>query len=173
MEAMIRDVLDFARGRLGGGIPIAPRSCDLGVLCTEAVAEMKQAYPTRLVTFEGSGDLRGEWDPSRIEQVLSNLLGNALQHGVGAIHMTSSLDGDEVVMTVHNQGLPIPAAQVSTLFEPFSTQVRGVPRLRDGLGLGLYIASEITRAHRGSLSVSSAAGEGTTFVVRLPRRAPN
>lgn len=169
MEAMIRDVLDFARGRLGGGIPIKSTACDLGVVCTEVVAEIKQAYPGRVVTFEGLGDLRGEWDPDRIEQVLSNVLGNAIQHGVGAIHVTSRADGHDVVTTVHNQGVPIPASRIPTLFEPFSAQVCGVTGVRDGLGLGLYIASEIIRAHGGSISVSSRQDEGTSFVIRLPR----
>lgn len=169
MEAMIRDVLDFARGRLGGGIPVTSTTCNLGLVCTDVVAEIKQAYPGCVVTFESLGDLRGEWDPSRIEQVLSNVLSNAVQHGTGAIHMTSHADGPDVVTTVHNRGVPIPASRIATLFEPFSAEVHGVIEVRDGLGLGLYIASEITRAHGGSISVSSLHGEGTTFVIRLPR----
>jgi signal transduction histidine kinase len=169
IEAMIRDVLDFARGRLGGGIPVAVRPCDLGVICADAVAEMQQAQPARELSFEASGDLCGEWDPSRVEQVLSNLLGNAITHGTGGIRVTTRGDADEVVTTVHNHGAPIPAALIPTLFEPFTGQVVGTPRVRNGLGLGLYIASEIVHAHGGKISVTSQQGEGTTFVIRWPR----
>lgn len=169
MVAMIDDVLDFARGRLGGGIPLAVTTADLGELCDEAVAEMKLANPGRLVTFEAAGDLRGNWDPARVAQVLSNLLGNAIKHGVGAIHVTSRTDGADVVTTVHNEGPAIPAALLPILFEPFTGQAPGMPGVRDGLGLGLYIASEIVRAHEGSISMTSTEDQGTTVSVRWPR----
>ena len=174
MEVMIRDVLDFARGRLGGGIPVAPTWCDLRGICEEVVEEMKQAYPARTMSFEAVGDLRGEWDPDRVEQVLSNLLGNAVAHGVGPILVTSRAEGDEVVTTVHNQGPPIPAAMIPTLFEPFNSTARvpGKSGELQGLGLGLYIASEIVHAHGGTISVSSVQGEGTDFAIRWPRTHP-
>ena len=175
MESMIRDVLDFARGRLGDGIPVAPIACDMRRLGNEMVAEMMQAYPTRTISFEAVGDLRGEWDPNRVEQVLSNLIGNAVTHGEGRIRATGRDEGDEVVMTVHNQGAPIPAAVIPTLFEPFTRVAQAVEGKQpgpEGLGLGLYIASEIVRAHGGTISVSSIEGDGTTFAIRRPRRVP-
>ena len=98
-------------------------------------------------------------------ELLSNLLGNAVTHGTGPILVTSHGDGDAVVTTVHNEGPPIAAELLASLFEPFT----GTHRI-DGLGLGLYIASEIAHAHGGTIAVSSVEGSGTTFAVRLPRR---
>lgn len=164
MEAMIRDVLDFAQGRLGGGIPVVPTACNLGQVFLDVVDEMKQAYPTRELSFEATGDLRGDWDPDRLEQVLSNLIGNAITHGTGRIRVMARDEGHQIVLTVHNDGAPIPASAIPTLFEPF---VRGSST--KSLGLGLYIASEIVHAHRGTITVSAEAGEGTTFTVNLPR----
>ncbi|MBL0215846.1 MAG: PAS domain-containing sensor histidine kinase [Myxococcales bacterium] len=166
MEAMIRDLLDFTRGQLGDGIPVSPRPCDLGRLATDVLAEIQQANPARVMGLRRTGDLRGQWDPDRIEQVLSNLLGNAVAHGTGPIDLAVRDSGEAVVMTVHSEGAPIPKPKLATLFEPFS----GVAAGSSGLGLGLFIASEIVRAHQGTLAVSSAAGEGTTFTIRWPRR---
>ena len=176
MEAMIRDVLDFARGRLGDGIPVAPSQVDLHRVCNEIVSEMTLAYPARTFSFEAAGDLRGDWDPDRVEQVLSNLVGNAVTHGEGAIRVTGSDAGDDVLMTVHNQGAAIPAAMISKLFDPFirgAEHVSGKHGAADGLGLGLYIASEIVHAHGGTISVSSVQGDGTTFAIRWPRKVPS
>lgn len=172
IEAMIRDLLDFARGRLAGGIPVAPRPCDLQALCDEVVEEMQQAHPDRAIGFEAAGDLQGEWDRDRVEQVVSNLIGNAIVHGTGPVHVTARDEGDEVVTTVHNQGPAIPAEAISTLFEPYTRPAEEAdgPRSK-GLGLGLYIASEIVHAHGGTISVTSRPGEGTTFTIRWPRRA--
>ena len=176
MEAMIRDVLDFARGRLGDGVPVVPSQVDLHDVCEEIVAEMRQAYPGRTFSFEAAGDLRGQWDPDRVEQVLSNLVGNAVTHGEGAVRVTGNDAGDDVIITVHNEGTAIPVAVIPTLFEPFSRaaqDVSGEHGPAGGLGLGLYIASEIVHAHGGTISVSSVQGEGTTFAIRWPRKVPH
>jgi len=173
IEAMIRDLLDFARGRLGGGIPVVPQPCDLLTVCNEVVEEMKQAHPERAIGFEAVGDLRGDWDPDRVEQLISNLVGNAVAHGTGPVRVTARDEGDDVVTTVHNQGPAIPAALLPILFEPFTrpaSAADGGPS--KGLGLGLYIASEIVHAHGGTLSVVSRDDEGTTFTIRWPRRLP-
>ena len=167
MNAMIGDVLDFARGRLGGGIPIERKPCDLGRIVGEQADEMKQAFPGRAIRCEADGDLTGEWDGDRVEQLLSNLIGNSVQHGADPITLVARDAGDAVVVTVHNGGPPIPPATLPRLFEPFQ---QGTPGASDGLGLGLYIASEITRAHGGSIGVRSSEEEGTTVTVTLPRR---
>ena len=172
IEVIIRDLLDFARGRLGGGIPVRPRACDMRTLCAEVVEEIRQAHPARTIEFEGIGDLRGEWDPDRIEQVVSNLLGNAVVHGEDPIVVTSRERDDRIVTTVHNQGSPIPEGVLPTLFEPFTRTGQEVQSGQEGLGLGLYIASEIVHSHAGTLTVCSVAGEGTTFTFALPRSVP-
>ena len=169
MTTMIRDVLDFTRGRLGGGIPIERELCDLGDICAEAVEEMKQAHPGRAIDLETIGDLSGEWDPARIEQMLSNLIGNAVHYGQDPIKVGAHADDDVVIVTLHNMGSPIPAALLPTLFEPFR---RGERSGSQGLGLGLYIVSEIVRAHGASVSVSSSEHDGTKFTVQWPRRMP-
>jgi len=172
IEVLVRDLLDFARGRLGGGIPIAPRPCDMDVICREVVEESKQAHAGRAIHYKGDDDLTGEWDPYRIAQVMSNLVRNAVVHGLDPIVVTSRAADDRVITEVHNRGTPIPAALVPTLFEPFT---RGVYVVDDGqaggvgVGLGLYIASDIVHAHGGTLSVASSVVEGTSFSFSLPR----
>ena len=173
IEAMIRDLLDFARGRLASGIPVAPQPCDLRTVCSAVVEEVRQVHPDRAIRFEAAGDLRGEWDADRVEQVVSNLVANAVTHGTGPVRVTARDDGDEVVTTVHNDGHPIPAVVLPILFEPFT---RPAPETdgagSKGLGLGLYIASEIVHAHGATISVTSTASQGTTFTIRWPRSVP-
>lgn len=167
MEAMIESLLLFARARLGGGIPIERRACALGPLCADQVAEAREGYPGRTIRFEMSGELDGEWDPDRLEQVLSNLISNAVAHGEDPIDVSLHGEGDAVTLRVKNQGPPIPGSVLSNLFEPYHGRER-----TEGLGLGLYIVDGIVRAHGGTITVRSAAGEGTTFMVVLPRQAP-
>jgi signal transduction histidine kinase len=169
MRRLVNDLLDLTRTRLGTGIPIAPQPVDLEVICQEVLAEFQTIQPDRRLEFPSEGDLRGSWDPDRLAQVLSNLLGNALQHGAhgGAVGVAARSDGDEVVVEVHNDGSPIPDAILSNIFEPMVRHAHG----NEGLGLGLHIAREVVLAHGGTVAVTSTAGDGTTFSVRLPRRA--
>lgn len=169
MEAIIRDVMDFARGRLGGGIPVTPTPCDLGRICAEVVDELRLAHPSREIHFEGRGELHGTWDEARAGQVMANLIGNSITHGTDPIRVSAHADGDDIVTTVHNPGTPIPAGVLPSLFEPF-VQGENIPDARPhGLGLGLYIVSEIVRAHGGTIAVSSTEASGTTFEIRWPR----
>ncbi|MDO9018679.1 MAG: PAS domain-containing sensor histidine kinase [Deltaproteobacteria bacterium] len=168
MEAMIESLLLFARARLGGGIPITRRACTLGRLCADQVAEAREAHPGRAIGCATSGDLDGEWDPDRLEQVLSNLITNAVAHGEDPISVAVHGEGDLVTLTVQNHGPPIRQSLLPTLFEPYHGDERS-----KGLGLGLYIVCEIVRAHGGVITVRSEAGEGTLFTVALPRRAPD
>lgn len=168
MEAMIESLLLFARARLGGGIPINRRPCALGRLCADQVAEAQEAHPGREIGCETSGELDGEWDPDRLEQVLSNLISNAVAHGEDPISVAVRGEGDEVTLTVQNHGAPIRSSLLPTLFDPYHGDEHS-----KGLGLGLYIVGEIVRAHGGTITVRSEVGEGTTFRVALPRRAPS
>jgi PAS domain S-box-containing protein len=170
MGAMIDDVLDFARGRLGGGIPVTPERCDLGRICAHEVDQMKHAHPERDIGFQASGDLVGNWDASRLEQVLSNLLDNAVQHGADPIRVAATGHVHEVTLAVENQGPPIPSYMLARLFEPFKRRADDNPH--GSLGLGLYITSEIVRAHAGTMVASSSEHAGTTFTIKLPRQMP-
>jgi len=168
MAALIRDILDFTRGQAAGGIPIVPRSTDMGETCAAMVDEVSLLHPERTIEIQTHGSLQGQWDRERVEQVISNLLTNALTHGEGPIPTVP--DGHRnhsVPVSVHNPGQPIAAAQLPELFEPFR---RGT-HSRVGLGLGLYIVKEILRAHGGSVEVVSTPEAGTTFTTRWPRVA--
>jgi two-component system sensor histidine kinase/response regulator len=171
MTRMIDQLLDLTRARAGGGINVEPSEANLTDLCAQAIGEVELAFPHWTVTREASGELDGRWDPDRLLQILSNLVSNAGQHGRPEGVVTVKLDGrdpDGVVLEVHNGGA-IPASIMPSLFDPF----RGTRSPRDtsrGLGLGLFIVKELTEAHGGTVDVRSSAAEGTTFVVRLPRR---
>ena len=129
------------------------------------IEEIRAGYPAARIELEMAGKLIGDWDPARIEQALSNLIANAVQHGGPDVRLSAAeAEPDAVVVTVRNGGRPIPEAQLPTLFEPFK-KGQGNPA---GLGLGLFIAREIVHAHQGSIDVTSSA-EGTEFTVRLPR----
>jgi signal transduction histidine kinase len=172
MSQMVDDLLDLTRTRLGGGIPIEPVQMDLDAMCRAMLSEFQAIYSKRRLEFHSEGDLRGRWDPARLSQVLSNLLGNALQHGEhdSPIGVVARVDGEEVVIDVHNEGSPIPPGDLANIFEPMVSHARGSAR-STSVGLGLFIAREIVMAHGGTVAVTSIAGEGTTFSVRLPHRS--
>ncbi|MDO9017207.1 MAG: sensor histidine kinase [Deltaproteobacteria bacterium] len=173
MDRMIADLLDLTRTRFGDAIPIVRAPIDLGPLCRQVTAELEGLRPDGNLRFTAEGDLRGEWDGDRIAQVLSNLLRNAIQHGSASepITLTVAGHGAEVLLAVHNSGRPIPPGRLATIFEPMSRHEGERPG-NAGLGLGLFIASQVVLAHGGALDVTSTTEGGTTFTARLPRRAP-
>jgi signal transduction histidine kinase len=170
MSRMIEDMLDMARARLAGGIPLRREPADLGALVDRVVSEVHAAYPEHKIDVEQTGTLGGNWDGERLAQVASNLLGNALQHGdtSGIVRVTA--DGrqpDVVVIKVENSGT-IPPDLLPQLFDPFRGARRQTGRT-EGLGLGLYIVQQIVLAHGGSVDVQSGNDNRTAFVVRIPR----
>jgi PAS domain S-box-containing protein len=172
MGNMISDILDLTRARLSGGIPLHVRPTRLPDVCQLVVDELSVAYPGRTITFEAEGEGEGQWDPDRLAQVVSNLVGNALEHGSadGTIRVRCVGEPERQVLEVSNPGAPIPGHLVATLFDPFR-QVSGQSGRRSGLGLGLFIVRELVEAHGGQVSVRSSATEGTTFTVVLPRES--
>jgi signal transduction histidine kinase len=173
MARMIGDLLDFTRSRLGGGFPIHTRRMDLRELSQAVIEELELAYPDRTIELEARGDAWGNWDPDRIAQVVSNLVGNALQHSPAGSTVRLDLrdEGDRVLLETSNAGPPIPAEVLPHIFDPGRRGPPGRGRNESsGLGLGLFIVREIVLAHGGEISVRSSAEEGTTFTVSLPRR---
>lgn len=174
MNRMVGDLLDFTRSRLGSGVPIVRAPMDLAKVAHQSVDEMTAAFPKSVFQVSTAGELRGDWDCSRISQVFSNLLGNAVQHGSPGTTITMTVQGEaqEVIIRVHNQGVAIPAADLHGLFSAIKRLKAGASPGRDArgsLGLGLYIAERIVTAHGGNLTVSSTEKAGTTFTVTLPR----
>jgi signal transduction histidine kinase len=174
MARMIADLLDYTRTRLGAGMPVSPASMDLNSLCRELHNEFRTAHPSRVIRFHSDGEQIGKWDADRLRQAISNLLGNAVQHGAedAPIHLKLTGNQSDVVIVVHNGGLPIPAGEMLRIFEPL---VRGSSaehprRNRPGsIGLGLYIAREVARSHGGRIDVTSSEEAGTAFTMHLPR----
>ncbi|MBJ6763720.1 PAS domain-containing protein [Myxococcaceae bacterium JPH2] len=173
MGNMISDILDLTRARLSGGIPLNLGPVDLGSVCRQVVEELCAAHPERLIALDVDGRAEGVWDAERLAQVLSNLVGNALEHGASdsPVLLHCSARGDEQVLEVHNPGTPIPSHLLDSIFDPFRQAGLGRGRRRAGLGLGLFIVKEIVLAHGGTVCVSSSDHEGTTFTVTLPRDA--
>jgi two-component system, sensor histidine kinase and response regulator len=171
MSRMIEDMLDMARARLAGGIPLKREAAELGALVDRVVGEIQAAYPERRVEIHKTGDLNGNWDGERLAQVVSNLLGNALQHGADGSAVQVNVDGTRtgaVVVTVSNAGT-IPPDLLPQLFDPFRGAQRQTGRA-EGLGLGLYIVQQIVEAHGGRVEVQSGGGDNrTTFTVSIPR----
>ncbi|MEW5926245.1 MAG: sensor histidine kinase [Gemmatimonadota bacterium] len=171
---MVGDLLDFTRGRLGGGIPIVRDGTNMGKVVHDVVDEMAAAHPRRTLRVEARGEHRGAWDCARISQALSNLVGNALEHGSEETPVTVDLRGDgrEVAIAVHNRGPAIPADRLDGLFNPMKVRERSAGAASGGptgsLGLGLYIAELIVTAHKGRIVVESSEAEGTTFTIHLP-----
>jgi signal transduction histidine kinase len=168
MSALIDDVLDLARGRLGGGLPLGRRGTELlGPVIDQVVAELRTSQPGRAIETDLDLTATVDCDRSRLAQLFSNLIGNALTHGAPEepVRIAATTDDGHFLFEVSNRGERIPPAVMEKLFEPFS---RGEVRpSRQGLGLGLYIASEIARAHGGSLTAESEE-EQTRFIFRMP-----
>ena len=176
MKALLDDLVEYTRHRLGSGLAIAPATLQLDQFARDTLDEIEVIGSGRVFEFEVKGNLQGEWDPRRLHQALSNLVFNALKYGLASAPIRISLDGtrdDEVVLAVQNSGRPIPEPLLLTLFDPL-VRARGEeggaePQVAGAnLGLGLYVVREIAIAHGGSVQVTSDES-ATRFELRLPR----
>jgi signal transduction histidine kinase len=168
MAGLIDDVMDFARARLGGGFEIERRAdANVREAILLAVDEIRLANPDREIVTDVVLDEPVACDSGRIAQLLSNLLANALRHGDegGAVQVKARTDSGRFELSVANDGEPIPPERQALLFQPFERAEHH--HGQQGLGLGLYIAAEIARAHGGTLSVASDAAE-TRFTFSMP-----
>lgn len=171
MDGLIGDLADFTRTRLGSGIPITRAEMDLERICRQTVDEIAAFHPRHVINFDASGDLQGRWDAGRIAQALSNLCGNAFQHGADApVEVVLRGEADDVVLSVHNNGRRIPKRHLNDIFNPFKQldPDSANPKGARSVGLGLFIVRAIVTAHQGTIDVESDE-RGTTFTVRLPR----
>lgn len=166
MAALIENVLDFARGRLGGGLSIERRETFVEPLFVQVTDELRAAHPDLRIELDCTADRPISCDPRRMAQLLSNLVGNAITHGSAdePVRLACTISDNMFRLTVTNAGPQIPEAARKRLFAPFE---RAEGSSRDGLGLGLYIASTIAAAHGGTLSVQSGPQE-TTFTFDMP-----
>ena len=168
MSALIDDILDFARGRLGGGLALSSdASSPLQPVLEQVIAETQASWPARTIKTEYQIDRPIKCDAGRIAQLFSNLLANAMTHGAAdtPVRVRAVTASGIFELSVANAGEPIPPAALERLFQPF---FRGTVRPgQGGLGLGLYIASEIARAHGGKIDVASS-WEETRFTFRMP-----
>lgn len=171
MQALLDDLVDFNRTKLGLGITVVPSEIDLAVPVADELEQLRAAYSHRQIELEVSGDCRGQWDGQRLQQSLRNLVSNAIKYGAPDAPVSVSLRGEvaDVRLEVTNSGPPIDPSALREIFDPLK---RGVGRAdreeRSSLGLGLYIVREIAQAHGGEVRVRSGDGE-TTFALRLPR----
>jgi signal transduction histidine kinase len=171
MSSLIDDVLDFARGRLGGGFGIRVEEVhdvDAGLLAV--IQELQDGQPSRQIIADIRVTCTVRCDIGRVQQLASNLIGNALIHGApqSPVRVTAFADDSDLVIEVWNEGEPIPPDSIEKVFEPFWRH--SIPGSRQGLGLGLYICSQIVRGHSGRLTVASMKDSGTRFTARLPLR---
>lgn len=178
MSKLINDLLDFTRTHLGPGIPIRVKQGSLTATCEMVVDELRTFHAEKLIELEAPPHLDAIFDEARIAQVLSNLIGNALQYGTPdqpvKVRVTprASAGGDEIVIAVNNFGAPIAPDKLPSIFDPMvriAASVNMDYTERTSLGIGLYISREIVHAHGGKLTVASNARDGTTFTVTMPR----
>ncbi|HEX2604044.1 MAG TPA: sensor histidine kinase [Oxalicibacterium sp.] len=174
MNKLIGDLIDFTRSHLGSGLPIKPREADVSAICLHVVEELRTHHPERQIDFDMRNHIECVCDEDRIAQVLSNVIGNALQHGAlrEPVSITLRTDANDVVINVHNKGAPIAPQKLVTIFEPLvrlAERDSGDYTRETSLGIGLFITKQIVEAHGGKILVESTAAGGTTFAITLPR----
>jgi signal transduction histidine kinase len=169
MRVLLDDLTDFNRQRLGLGLHIVPSESDLATILKEEVHELRSAHPRRSIELTTAGDLRGNWDQGRLQQVISNLVVNALKYGTpeSTVRVTAHGLAGEVLFSVENEGEPIEPLELARLFDPLRRGAERAPE-EGSLGLGLFICDAVAKAHAGEIKATSSGGT-TAFTVRLPR----
>jgi two-component system, sensor histidine kinase and response regulator len=173
MTAMIEQLLDLTRARLGGGIGFVRtrKPLDVRELVQRALDELRASHRGRDIAFDAVGDATTSGDPERLLQLFSNVIANALTHGDpgGTVAVRVAGGSPDIVIEVKNPGA-IPPERLGTLFEPFRREPKDAAR-STGLGLGLFISQQIALAHGGDIAVASSPTAGTAVTIRLPRTA--
>jgi signal transduction histidine kinase len=171
--SILDDLLELTRSAFGSEIPLRRTEMDLGTLGGQIVEEMRSLSETRQIELTTLDEAKGEWDQARLGQVLSNLIGNALQYSAPGSTIAVRIVGEaeQVLVSVHNDGEPIPADEQRSIFKALMRGTDGGASTNSAnLGLGLFITHKIVTAHGGTISVHSAVDAGTTFTIALPRK---
>lgn len=174
MSRMVNDLLDLTRSGLGSGIPVTLKPTELGAICRQVTGELQAMHPKVQLQLTAEGQISGNWDGDRLAQAISNLIANAIQYGdiSQPITIVAKAQKKTVSVEVHNAGDKIPDPIVKRIFTPMARHMpdgQTEDSNPSGLGLGLYIASEIAAAHGGSIKVETSDETGTSFIVSLPR----
>ena len=177
MSRLINDLIDFTRTHLGPGIPIRVKQGSLVAVCEEVVNELRTFHPEQLIELHHPPQLDAIFDESRIAQVLSNLIGNAIQYGSADVPVTvrATVSDGDVVIAVNNRGKAIAPDKLASVFDPMVRIAASVNASstdyteRTSLGIGLFISREIIHAHGGQITLASTSADGTTFTVTMPR----
>ena len=177
MSGMVNDLLEYARSQLGGVMPVKRAASDLHAVAVHALRDAQAVAPECAFQLETDGDLLGEFDAVRIQQVITNLLTNAAQYRDKQFAVTLSLVGEaeQLKLQVKNRGPVIPVQAFDAIFDPLvqlAQEEGSVDRPTTSMGLGLFIAKEVANAHGGSITVTSSVKQGTAFTVFIPRRPP-
>jgi signal transduction histidine kinase len=170
MDSIVKSLLDYARAKAGALVRLDREPVDLAALAARVVEESTANVTGRSIELRTEGDVKGQWDPGRLEQILGHLISNALRHGdEGTSVLTLKGAGDQVQIAIHSPGPAIPADLLPRLFDPFQIGPRAPGTPRRSIGLGLFVVKELVAAHDGVVSVESSDGAGTRFTVTLPR----
>jgi signal transduction histidine kinase len=174
MQALLDDLVDFNRTKLGLGLNVVPSDIDLAAVVSDELEQLRGAYPNRQIELTAIGDNRGRWDGARLQQLVRNLVLNAIRYVASDTLIRVVLSGStaDICLEVSNSGPAIDVSALSQIFDPLK---RGSAQgdndnAKGGLGLGPFIVREIAEAHGGKVEVRSDEGE-TTFAVRLPRHS--
>ena len=170
---ILTDLLELTRAGFGSELPVAKQKMDMGLLARELTEEMQAFHPDRVIVLKTTGDMEGQWDKTRMGQIFSNLIGNAVQYSFKDTPIIVTLKGkpEEIILLVHNEGTPIPADKIDKIFDSLTraTKEGEEDMYSTNLGLGLYITNKIITSHGGSIDVMSSDKGGTKFTVKLPR----
>lgn len=171
MEELINNLLELTNLRLGSGMNIKKATIDLTLQSEQIIQELMIAYPKAQLHLQSSDPVQGEWDRLRINQLITNLITNALRHGNpgGPVTVSISAEDDNASLAVHNEGRPIPENIQELIFSGMYTKSNGDHTQQTSYGLGLYIVKEIVNGHNGSIDLESTEENGTTFTILLPR----
>ena len=171
MTELINNLLELTNLRLGSGMTINKSPIDLSKQSEKIIQELQLGYPEADLIIESPGPVQGDWDGIRLDQLMTNLITNAMRHGKpgGPVTVNISAKGNEAYFKVHNEGPPIPKSIKDMISAGNFTKTKGDSTKKDSYGLGLYIVKQIVDGHKGQLKVRSSKKSGTTFIIVLPR----